>query len=251
VWQAGTCAGAGEEALIDPLGQERWAVMRPHGARLGTDYVDIYYQHRADDRVPIEDTVGAMAELVSEGKVLHLGLSEASADTIRRAAAVHPIAALQSEWSLWSREIEAEIAPLCDELGIGIVAFSPLGRGALTGSLTSAAAFNESDLRRRLPRYAPGVLESNLGSVDVIRMVASRHAATPAQVALAWLLAKGPRVVPIPGTRRVRNLVENLAASDVVLSATDIRALDAITVDGERTFDSGFVSRSTPPRAHV
>jgi aryl-alcohol dehydrogenase-like predicted oxidoreductase len=215
-------------------------------SRLGVDHIDLYYQHRADPDVPIEETVGAMSELVSEGKVRHLGLSEASVDTIRRAAAVHPIAALQSEWSLWSRDIEDEIVPTCRELGIGIVAFSPLGRGFLTGSITSVDDLAEKDMRRSQPRFGANAFDANLTSVEVVREIAAAHDARPGQVALAWLLAKGTDVVPIPGTKRIAFLEENLGAVDVDLSSEDIARLDAITVVGERAADPTWINRSTP-----
>ena len=219
-------------------------------SRLGIDHVDLYYQHRADPDVPIEETVGAMAELVTEGKVGHLGLSEASVDTIRRAAAVHPITALQSEWSLWSRDIEDEIVPTCRELGIGIVAFSPLGRGFLTGRITSVDELSEKDMRRSNPRFGEDAFDANLSSVDVVREIAAAHGARPGQVALAWLLAKGPDVVPIPGTKRIAYLEENLGATDVHLGSDDIARLDAVTVVGERTPDPTWINRSTPPLPH-
>jgi aryl-alcohol dehydrogenase-like predicted oxidoreductase len=218
-------------------------------SRLGIDHIDLYYQHRADPDVPIEETVGAMAELVAEGKVRHIGLSEASVDTIRRAAAVHPIAALQSEWSLWSRDIEDEIVPTCRELGIGIVPFSPLGRGFLTGRITSVEDLAEKDMRRGQPRFGAGAFEANLTSVDVVRDIAAAHDARPGQVALAWLLAKGLDVVPIPGTKRIAYLEENLGAVDVDLSSEDIARLDAVTVVGERAGDPTWINRSTPPLA--
>jgi aryl-alcohol dehydrogenase-like predicted oxidoreductase len=219
-------------------------------ARLGVDHIDLYYQHRADPDVPIEETVGAMAELVAAGKVRHLGLSEASVDTIRRAAAVHPIAALQSEWSLWSRDIEDEIVPTCRELGIGIVAFSPLGRGFLTGRITSVDELAEQDMRRSHPRFGDDAFDANLTSVGVVRDIAAAHDARPGQVALAWVLAKGSDVVPIPGTKRITYLEENLGAVDVVLSRKDIARLDAVTVIGERSVDPTWINRSTPPLAH-
>lgn len=217
-------------------------------SRLGIDHIDLYYQHRADLSVPIEETVGAMAELVAEGKVLHLGLSEASADTIRRAAAVHPIAALQSEWSLWSRDIEDEIVPTCRELGIGIVAFSPLGRGMLTGRLTSFDDLSENDMRRTHPRFRDGALDANLQAVDVVRDVATAIGGSPGQVALAWLLARGPDVVPIPGTKRIAYLEENVGAADVELSAADLARLDEVTAVGERWIDPTWIYRTTPPQ---
>jgi aryl-alcohol dehydrogenase-like predicted oxidoreductase len=216
--------------------------------RLGIDHIDLYYQHRADQEVPIEDTVGTMAELVAEGKVLHLGLSEASVDTIRRAAAVHPIAALQSEWSIWTRELEDEIVPACRELGIGLVPFSPLGRGLLAGRISSVDDLAERDMRRNYPRFSSDAIDANLGSVEVVREIAAAHGATAGQVALAWLLAKGPDVVPIPGTKRVAYLEENVAAADLTLSEDDIARLDGLHAVGARSLDPNWVNRSTPPR---
>jgi aryl-alcohol dehydrogenase-like predicted oxidoreductase len=215
--------------------------------RLRTDYIDLYYQHRADENVPIEETVGAMAELVAAGKVRHLGLSEASVDTIRRAAQVHPIAAVQSEWSLWSRDIEREVVPACRELGIGIVAFSPLGRGMLTGTVTSREEFEEGDLRRIHPRFTEQTFPANLATVDVVREISRAHDATPGQVALAWLLAQGSDVVPIPGTKHLRYLQENLATTAVQLSVRDLERLDALSVAGDRAIDPAFIYRNTPP----
>jgi aryl-alcohol dehydrogenase-like predicted oxidoreductase len=217
--------------------------------RLGVDHIDLYYQHRADRSVPIEETIGAMSELVAEGKVRHLGLSEASVDTIRRAVAVHPIAALQSEWSLWSRDIEDEIVPTCRELGIGIVPFSPLGRGFLTGRITSTDDLPERDMRRGHPRFRGDAFDANLTSVDVVREIAAAHGVRPGQVALAWLLAQGPDVVPIPGTKRIAYLEENLGAVAVELSDDDLARLDAVTVVGERSLDPEWINRSTPPLA--
>ena len=181
--------------------------------RLGVDHIDLYYQHRVDTEVPIEETVGAMAQLVKQGKVRFLGLSEAAPATIRRAAAVHPIAALQSEYSLWTREPEAEILPACRELGIGFVAYSPLGRGFLTGSFRSKANLEETDFRRNHPRFQEENLERNLVLVERIEKLAAEKKCTPAQLALAWLLAKGPDIVPIPGTKRRKYLEENAAPS--------------------------------------
>jgi aryl-alcohol dehydrogenase-like predicted oxidoreductase len=215
--------------------------------RLGIDVIDLYYQHRADPDVPIEETVGAMAELVAAGKVRHLGLSEASVDTIRRAAIIHPIAALQSEWSLWSRDIEAEIVPTCRELGIAIVPFSPLGRGFLTGNVTSFDDLPERDMRRNHPRFAPDAFDANLASVETVKQVAAAHGATPGQVALAWLLAKGDDVVPIPGTKRLAYLEENLGAASLELTAEDLARLDAVSAVGARAVDPTWVNRSTPP----
>ncbi|MCP2259238.1 putative oxidoreductase [Streptoalloteichus tenebrarius] len=195
--------------------------------RLGVDHIDLYYQHRVDPRVPIEETVGAMAELVREGKVRHLGLSEASAAALRRAHAVHPIAALQSEWSLWTRDLEAEILPVCRELGIGLVPFSPLGRGFLTGRYRSVEALAETDMRRNQPRFAEGNLERNLAIVARLDELAAAKGVTPGQLALAWVQHRGEDVVPIPGTRRQRYLEENLAALTIELSAEDLAAIEA------------------------
>ncbi|GAA0490337.1 MULTISPECIES: aldo/keto reductase [Streptomyces] len=196
--------------------------------RLGVDHIDLYYQHRVDPDVPIEETVGAMAELVAAGKVRHLGLSEASAATIRRAHAVHPIAALQSEWSLWTRDLEEEIAPVCRELGIGIVPFSPLGRGFLTGRYTSVEGMAETDVRRTQPRFADGNLERNLAIVDKLTELAAEKGVTAGQLALAWVQHRGADVVPIPGTRREKYLRENVAAVAIGLSADDLAAIDAV-----------------------
>ncbi|HMG44070.1 MAG TPA: aldo/keto reductase [Acidimicrobiales bacterium] len=217
--------------------------------RLGVDHIDLYYQHRADTSVPIEETVGAMAELVAAGKVRHLGLSEASVDTIRRAAATHPITALQSEWSLWTRDIEDEIVGVCRELGIGIVPYSPLGRGMLTGTVTGHDDIGDGDFRRGVPRFQGENLDLNLRLVDEVKAVASAHGTTPAQVALAWLLAKGDDVVPIPGTKRPGRLDENLGSLDVELTGDDLTRLDALRPVGARSADPGWVNRSTPPLA--
>jgi len=196
--------------------------------RLGVDHIDLYYQHRVDPQVPIEDTVGAMAELVEAGKVLHLGLSEAGPATLRRAAAVHTIAALQSEWSLWSRDIEVEIVPACRELGIGLVAYSPLGRGFLTGAIRSIDDLAEDDWRRANPRFEGANFERNLELVAHIERLAAAKGCTPAQLALAWVLAQGPDVVPIPGTRSRTRLEENAAAVAVVLTADELAAIDEL-----------------------
>ncbi|WP_328385295.1 aldo/keto reductase [Streptomyces sp. NBC_00400] len=195
--------------------------------RLGVDHIDLYYQHRVDPDVPIEETVGAMAELVAAGKVRHLGLSEASAATLRRAHAVHPIAALQSEWSLWTRDLEQEIAPVCRELGIGLVPFSPLGRGFLTGRYTSVEGLPESDLRRSQPRFADGNLEQNLAIVEQLDALAAQKGVSAGQLALAWVQHRGDDVVPIPGTRREKYLEENLGALAVELTAEELAAIDA------------------------
>ncbi|MFE0188695.1 aldo/keto reductase [Streptomyces sp. NPDC058989] len=195
--------------------------------RLGVDHIDLYYQHRVDPRTPIEETVGAMAELVAAGKVRHLGLSEASAATLRRAHAVHPIAALQSEWSLWTRDLEQEVAPVCRELGIGLVPFSPLGRGFLTGQYTSVQGLAETDVRRTQPRFADGNLEQNLAIVGKLNELAAEKGVSAGQLALAWVQYRGDDVVPIPGTRRQKYLEENLGALAVELSADELAAIDA------------------------
>ena len=195
--------------------------------RLGVDHIDLYYQHRVDPQVPIEETVGAMAELVQAGKVRHLGLSEAGAETIRRAHAVHPIAALQSEWSLWTRDLETEIAPVCRELGIGIVPFSPLGRGFLTGRYHSVEGMAENDVRRSQPRFADGNLDRNLAIVARLNELAEAKGVTAGQLALAWVQHRGDDVVPIPGTRRLQYLQENLAALTVDLSPEDLSTIEA------------------------
>ncbi|MEW1754522.1 aldo/keto reductase [Streptomyces angustmyceticus] len=195
--------------------------------RLGVDHIDLYYQHRVDPDVPIEETVGAMAELVTAGKVRHLGLSEASAATLRRAHAVHPIAALQSEWSLWTRDLEREIAPVCRELGIGLVPFSPLGRGFLTGRYTSVKGLPASDVRRSQPRFADGNLEQNLAIVERLDALAAEKGVSAGQLALAWVQHRGDDVVPIPGTRREKYLEENLGALAVELTEEDLAVIDA------------------------
>jgi len=196
--------------------------------RLGTDYIDLYYQHRVDPDVPIEDTVGAMAECVAAGKVRYLGLSEASSQTIERAMAVHPIAALQSEWSLWTRELEDDVVGTCRRLGIGIVPFSPLGRGFLTGSIASPDDFGPDDFRRNNPRFMGENFQRNLDLVAEVRELAMTRGCTPGQLALAWVLAQGDDVVPIPGTKRVKYLEENVAATEITLTAEELARLDAL-----------------------
>lgn len=195
--------------------------------RLGVDHIDLYYQHRVDPNTPVEETWGALSELVAAGKVRYLGISEASADSIRRAHAVHPVTALQSEWSLWTRDIEAEIAPTCRELGIGIVPFSPLGRGFLTGAITSTADLPADDMRRRLPRFADGNFDSNLAIVAALRELADEKGVTAGQLALAWVQSRGDDVVPIPGTKRRTYLEQNVAAADIVLTAADLARIEA------------------------
>jgi aryl-alcohol dehydrogenase-like predicted oxidoreductase len=195
--------------------------------RLATDRIDLLYQHRVDPAVPIEDVVGTMAELVRQGKVHFIGLSEAGEQTIRRAHAVHPLSALQSEYSLWERNLEARIIPLLRELGVGLVPFAPLGRGFLTGAVKRAEEYPETDYRRNDPRYQGENFDANLRAASAVREVAARKGATPAQVALSWLLHKGPDMVPIPGTKRRRYLEENVGAADMKLSAEEMAMLDA------------------------
>jgi aryl-alcohol dehydrogenase-like predicted oxidoreductase len=195
--------------------------------RLQTDHIDLLYQHRVDPAVPIEDTVGAMADLVRNGKVRFLGLSEAGENTIRRAHAVHPISVLQSEYSLWERNLESRIIPLLRELGIGLVPFAPLGRGFLTGAVKRAEEYPESDFRRNDPRYQGENFDANVRAASAVRDIAKRKGATPGQIALAWLLHKGQDIVPIPGTKRRRYLEENVGAADVALNASEMATLDA------------------------
>jgi aryl-alcohol dehydrogenase-like predicted oxidoreductase len=209
--------------------------------RLGIEQIDLYYMHRRDPSVPVEESVGAMAELVKEGKVRHLGLSEVSAETLRAAYAVHPITALQSEWSLFTRELEREIVPTARELGVGIVPYSPLGRGELTGALDITA---EDDFRRSVPRFQRENREHNLRLVEQLTEIANGLDCTPAQLALAWLLHQGHDVVPIPGTRRIKRLDENAAADQIVLSAEHLRALDELfppgVAAGDRYAEAGM-----------
>ncbi len=215
--------------------------------RLGVDHVDLYYLHRPDTEVPIEESVGAMAEMVAAGKVRHLGLSEASPDTLRRACAVHPIAALQTEYSPWSRDIEPEILPTCRELGIGLVPYSPLGRGFLTGAITSTQDLAPNDMRRNYPRFADGdPLADVRAAVAVVQEIADAHGATAGQVAIAWILTRGADVVPIPGTKRVAYLEQNVGSADVALTPEDLARLEAISVREPRAFDEGWINRTTP-----
>jgi aryl-alcohol dehydrogenase-like predicted oxidoreductase len=200
--------------------------------RLGVEHIDLYYQHRVDPTVPIEDTVGAMKELVDAGKVRHLGLSEAAPSTIRRAHAVHPITALQTEYSLWTRDAEDEVLPTVRELGIGFVAYSPLGRGFLTGQITSPDDFAPDDVRRNHPRFQGENFQRNLELVTRVQEIAARKGCTPGQIALAWVLAQGDDIVAIPGTKRMRYLEENLAAIDVALSADDLADIDKAAPKG-------------------
>jgi aryl-alcohol dehydrogenase-like predicted oxidoreductase len=212
--------------------------------RLGTDYVDLYYQHRVDPDVPIEETVGAMAELVQEGKIRHIGLSEASADTLRRAEAVHPITALQTEYSVWTRDVEAEILPTCRELGIGFVPYSPLGRGFLSGRFQSPDDLDANDFRRHGPRFSGDNLDANLKLAAKLAEIAQEKDITPAQLALAWVLAQGDDIVPIPGTKRRAYLEENARAVDVTLTEEDLARIDAElpAVAGDRYDEAGMAS---------
>ncbi|GGV58446.1 aldo/keto reductase [Streptomyces massasporeus] len=203
--------------------------------RLGTDHIDLYYQHRVDPNTPIEETVGALAELVAEGKVRHIGLSEAGPETIRRAHAVHPVAALQTEYSLWTRDVEAEILPLLRELGIGFVPYSPLGHGLLTGQIRTVDDFADDDWRKTNPRFIGENFQRNLRIVDEVRAIGAEIGATPAQTALAWLLTRGDDIAPIPGTRRVSRVEENTAADGIELSAAQLDRLNNLTpAAGER-----------------
>jgi aryl-alcohol dehydrogenase-like predicted oxidoreductase len=216
--------------------------------RLGTDVIDLYYMHRRDVRVPISETVGAMAELVQQGKVRHLGLSEVTAEELREASTVHPIAAVQSEWSIWSRDVERNVVPAAAELGVGFVPYSPLGRGFLTGTV-DASKLGDNDFRRKIPRFAEGALDANQRVVAAVQSVATELAASPAQVALAWLLAHGKRlglpVVPIPGTRKAHRIDENLGALALDLTPTQLETLDAAAdaVVGSRSADPQWVSQ--------
>lgn len=194
--------------------------------RLGVDHIDLYYQHRVDPDVPVEETFGALSELVTEGKVRYLGMSEAGADTIRRAHAVHPVTALQSEWSLWTRDIEDDVLPTCRELGIGIVPYSPLGRGFFTGAITSSDDLGSGDIRHKLPRFAEENLSRNQAIVHTLRALANDKGVTPGQLALAWLTHQGSDVVPIPGTKRRSYLAENVAALDIELSQEELAAIE-------------------------
>jgi aryl-alcohol dehydrogenase-like predicted oxidoreductase len=215
--------------------------------RLGVDVIDLYYQHRVDPTVPIEDTIGAMKDLVEQGKVRHLGMSEAAPSTLRRAHAVHPITALQTEWSLWTRDPEAEVLPTCRELGIGFVAYSPLGRGFLTGQIRTPDDFAPDDFRRHNPRFQGENFRRNLDLVDRVRQIAAEKGCTPGQLALAWLLRQGEDVVPIPGTKRVNYLEENLGAANVTLTDDDLRRIDEAApkgaTSGDRYADMSPVNR--------
>ncbi|MFD5633287.1 MULTISPECIES: aldo/keto reductase [unclassified Streptomyces] len=212
--------------------------------RLGTDYIDLYYQHRVDPNVPIEETVGALGELVAEGKVRAIGLSEASAETIRRANAVHPITAVQSEYSLWSRDVEAEVLPACRELGIGFVPYSPLGRGFLAGRFTSPDELDANDWRRQNPRFQDANIEANMRLAAKVKEIAAEKDVSPGQLAIAWVLAQGEHLVPIPGTKRRSYLEQNAAAVDIELTKDDLARIDAELPEaaGERYDEAGMRS---------
>ena len=197
--------------------------------RLNTDVIDLYYQHRVDPDVPIEDVAGTVKDLIAEGKVKHFGLSEASANTIRRAHAVLPVTAVQSEYSLWARDPEAEVLPTCEELGIGFVPWSPLGQGFLTGKVDTGMTFTSSDIRSRFPRFTPEAMQANRPLVDLLSELATQRNLTPAQIALAWLLAQKPWIVPIPGTRKLERLDENLGAAAIELTSNDLHEIDKVT----------------------
>ena len=206
--------------------------------RLNIDCIDLFYQHRVDPNVPIEDVAGAVKDLIQEGKVKHFGLSEANADTIRRAHQVQPVTALQSEYSIWWTTIEESILPTCEELGIGLVPYSPLGRGFLTGTISKATTYDKSDLRSNNPRFTPEAIDANQAVVDLLKAIGMRYNATPAQIALAWLLARKPWIVPIPGSRNIARLEENMAAADIELTTADMsdirEAMSKIEVVGNR-----------------
>jgi aryl-alcohol dehydrogenase-like predicted oxidoreductase len=233
---------------IDPVTHERRGLnSRPDHIRtmvnhslkrLRTDVIDLLYQHRVDPNTPIEDVAGTVRDLIAEGKVKHFGLSEASAETLRRAHAVQPVAALQSEYSLWARDPEAEVLPACRELGIGFVPWSPLGQGFLTGKIDPNQTFDKSDVRSWFPRFTPEAMKANQALVDHVVKIADTKGVTPAQIALAWLLAQDPLVVPIPGTRKLPRLEENMAASDIELTPAELGALtsaaDSIAIEGGR-----------------
>jgi aryl-alcohol dehydrogenase-like predicted oxidoreductase len=225
---------------LDPQGGSQWVGLdsRPEHIkqvaegslkRLKVDAIDLFYQHRVDPEVPIEDVAGAVKDLIQEGKVKHFGLSEAGAKTIRRAHAVQPLTAVQSEYSLWTRGPEAEVLPTLEELGIGFVPYSPLGRGFLTGKINENTRFDSSDFRNTLPRFTPGARKANQALVDLLRKLAERKKATPAQIALSWLLAQKPWIVPIPGTRKLERLDENIGAAAVKLTSDDLHDIDSVT----------------------
>jgi aryl-alcohol dehydrogenase-like predicted oxidoreductase len=230
--------GEREQVGVDSRPEHIKEVAEGSLERLKVDAIDLFYQHRVDPDVPIEDVAGAVSELIQEGKVKHFGLSEAAVETIRRAHAVQPVTAVQSEYSLWTRDPEAEVLPALEELGIGFVPFSPLGRGFLTGKMDARTTFDSSDFRTGLPRFTPEAREANQALVDLLRTIGDRKGATPAQIALAWSLAQKPWIVPIPGTTKLERLEENLGAAEVALTPEDLaeidRAASEIPVEGAR-----------------
>ena len=231
-------ASTGKQAGLDSRPEHIKEVAEASLKRLKTDVIDLFYQHRVDPNLPIEEVAGAVKELIQQGKVKHFGLSEAGVQTIRRAHAVQPVAALQSEYSLWWREPEAEVIPTLEELGIGFVPFSPLGKGFLTGKIDEKTTFDSSDFRNIVPRFSPEARKANQAVVDLLGRIAEQKKATPAQIALAWLLAQKPWIVPIPGTTKVSRLEENLGAVNIKLTADDLREIDSaaskIKVEGAR-----------------
>jgi aryl-alcohol dehydrogenase-like predicted oxidoreductase len=233
----------GGPGVIDSSADNVKAAVEGSLKRLGTDHIDLYYQHRVDPNTPIEETVGALAELVAEGKVRHIGLSEAGPETIRRAHTVHPVAALQTEYSLWTRDVEAEILPLLRGLGIGFVPYSPLGHGLLTGRIRTVDDFADDDWRKTNPRFTGGNFQRNLRIVDEVQAIGAEIGATPAQTALAWLLTRGDDIAPIPGTRRVSRVEENTAADGIELSAAQLDRLNNLTpASGERHDEANMAS---------
>src|ERR1700738_2062951 len=228
----------GQQAGLDSRPEHIKEVAEASLKRLKTNVIDVFYQHRVDPNVPIEDVAGAVKELIEQGKVKHFGLSEAGAETIRRAHAVQPVTAVQSEYSLWGRTVEEEVLPACEELGIGFVSFSPLGRGYLTGKIDENTTFASVDIRSRLPRYTPEARKANRAVIDLLARIGEQKGATPAQIALAWLLAQKPWIVPIPGSRKLERLDENIGALAVELKPDNLReiksAISKITVQGAR-----------------
>jgi aryl-alcohol dehydrogenase-like predicted oxidoreductase len=230
--------GPGPAAGLDSRPEQIVRVADASLKRLRVEAIDLFYQHRPDPNVPIEDVAGAVKELIQQGKVKHFGLSEASADLIRRAHAVQPVTALQSEYSIWWRTIEDAVLPTCEELGIGLVPYSPLGRGYLTGKIDESRTFDSSDIRSHNPRFTPEAIRANRAVIDLLERIAIEKAATPAQIALAWLLAQKPWIVPIPGSRKLERLDENIGAGAIELTPDDLRdiedAMSKITVVGDR-----------------
>jgi aryl-alcohol dehydrogenase-like predicted oxidoreductase len=221
----------GEQVGVDSRPEHIKEVAEASLKRLRTNVIDLFYQHRVDPNVPIEDVAGAVKELIRKGKVKHFGLSEAGAQTIRRAHTVQPVTAVQSEYSLWWREPEAEVLPAVEELGIGFVPYSPLGRGFLTGKMNETTTFDSSDFRNRLPRFTPEARKANLALVNQLNEIAKRKKATPAQIALAWLLAQEPWIVPIPGTTKLKRLEENIGAAEIELTTDDLREIENVLTE--------------------